>query len=80
MAEIVWSNFVRDVLEELPTEESDLIEEKVEMLARFHRMYPVRIRGRFRRHRRLLAGRWIVFYRIVDETVCIRGLWPAQIP
>ena len=80
MAKVVWSNFVRDLLEELPLNEADLIEEKVKALARFPRMYPIRPKGRFRRHRWLLAGRWIVFYRVVDETVCIRALWLAQIP
>jgi len=34
----------------------------------------------FRRHRWFLAGNWLVYYRVVDDTVYIRGLWPARIP
>ena len=54
--------------------------EKTKALGRFARTYPVRSKGRFRRHRRLLAGRSIVYYRVVDETVYIPALWPAQFP
>jgi len=79
VASIVWPKYVLDLLDELPQREADLIVEKVKPLARFSRMYPIRPKGRFRRHRWLLAGRWIVFYRVVDETVYVRGLWPAQI-
>jgi len=67
-------------LEELPLRDAELVAEKTKFLARFPRMYPIRPKGRFRRHRWVLAGRWIVYYRVVDETVHIRGLWPAQIP
>ncbi len=80
MAKIVWAGYLHGILEELPPRDVELIEEKTRQLARFPRMYPIRPKGRFRRHRWLLAGRWIVFYRVVDETVHIRGLWPAQIP
>jgi len=80
VAKIIWPEYVLGLLDELPLREAELIVEKVRLLARFPRMYPIRSKGRFRRHRWLLAGRWIVYYRVTDEIVCIRGLWPAQIP
>ena len=43
-------------------------------------MYPVRMTGRFRSHRWFQAQNWIVYYRVSDDTVYIRGLWPARIP
>ncbi len=43
-------------------------------------MYTVCGKGRFRRHRRFLVGDWLVYYRVVGNTVYIRGLWPARIP
>jgi hypothetical protein len=43
-------------------------------------MYPVRTKGRFRRHRWFLAGNGLVHYRVAGGTVYIRGLWPSRIP
>ena len=44
-------------------------------------MYPVRFKGRrFRRHRWFQAGNWLVYYRVVEDTIYIRGIWPARIP
>jgi hypothetical protein len=80
VAEIIWSRYVVELIDDLPPIETELILEKTKSLGLFPRMYPVRSKGRFRRHRWLLAGRWIVYYRVVDETVYIRALWPAQIP
>lgn len=80
MAQIVWSKYVLDLMAELSPAASDLIFEKAEVLQRFPRLYPVGFKGRFRRHRRLLAGQWMIYYRVVDETAYIRALWPARIP
>lgn len=80
MAKIVWPEYIRELLDALPPGDVDLIVEKTKPLKRFPQMYPVRPKGRFRRHRWLLAVRWIVYYRVVDEIVFIRALWPAQIP
>ena len=78
---IVWPRSVRLVLEALPERDQDAIVEKMELLAYFPLMYAVRSFGRhFRRHRCFQAGDWLVFYRFVDKTVYIRGLWPARIP
>ena len=65
---------------QLADRERELILEKTGQLERFPRMYPVRAAGRFRRHRWFLAADWIVYYRVVGQTVYIRGLWPARIP
>ena len=43
-------------------------------------MFPVRMTGRLRSHRWFLAQNRIVYYRVSDDTVYIRGLWPARIP
>ncbi len=38
-------------------------------------MYPVRTKGRrFLRHRWFNTGDWLVYYRVVDNIVYIRGL------
>lgn len=80
MARVVWPESVLDILLELPERERDLILQKTELLERFPRIYPVRVAGRFRRHRWFLAGNWLVYYRVMEDTVYIRGLWPARIP
>ena len=80
MAEVVWPQVVMDVLLNPPQKEQDLILEKVSRLQQFPKTYPVRAKGRFRQHRWLVAGNWLVYYRVVGETVYIRALWPARIP
>jgi hypothetical protein len=80
VARIVWPKYLLELLDDLPLRDAELIVEKTKILVRFPRLYPVRPKGRFRRHRWLLAGRWIVYYRVADETIFIRALWPAQIP
>lgn len=80
MAQLLWPESVLEVLLELPEREREIILEKVTLLERFPRMYPVRMKGRFRNHRWLIAQNWIVYYRVSDEDVYIRGLWPARIP
>lgn len=80
-ARVIWSDPVRDLLLLLPDSDRDEILPRVEMLAHFPYMYPVRTKGRrFRRHRWFHAGNWLVYYRVADNTVYIRGLWPARIP
>ena len=80
MAEVLWPESVLQVLMELPDREREIILQKVSLLEEFPRMYPVRMTGRFRSHRWFLAQNWIVYYRVSDDTVYIRGLWPARIP
>lgn len=76
----VWANSVWLVLQELPERESAEIVERLDLLVFFPQMYPVRGKGRFRRHRFFRAGNWLVYYKVVDEIIYIRGLWPARIP
>ena len=81
MMGIIWADPVRDLLYELPEKERNDILDHVQYLALFPHMYPVRIKGRrFRRHRWFLAGKWLVYYRVVEKTIYIRGIWPARIP
>jgi ParE toxin of type II toxin-antitoxin system, parDE len=80
VANLVWSKHVLDLMAELPPEQSTLIFSRAHVLQRFPRLYPIRSTGRFRRYRRLLAGNWMVYYRVVDDTVYIRAIWPAVIP
>ena len=78
---IVWAVSVWEVFDELSEVERNEILEHLKYVKRFPYMYPVRTRGsRFRRHRWFLAGNWLVYYRVVQNTVYIRGLWPARIP
>jgi len=80
MAGVVWPESILQLLLELPDYDRNLILRKADALQHFPRMYPVRSTGRFRNHRWFLAGKWIVYYRLVGKTVYVRGLWPARIP
>ena len=80
MAEVVWPQTVLDALIEMPERDRRLILEKADRLQQYPRLYPVRAKGRFRNHRWFLAGDWIVYYRVIRETVNVKGLWPARIP
>jgi hypothetical protein len=80
-ARIIWADPVLELLLSLPERDRERILSRVGMLAHFPYMYPVRIRSRrFRRHRWFCVGDWIVYYRVVEKTAFIRGLWPVRIP
>ncbi len=68
------------MFEGLPKKETAEIVERVDLLRNFPHIYTLRTRGRFRRHRFFQAGNWLVFYKVVEGTIYIRGLWPARIP
>jgi len=80
VARVVWTAGARSVFRALPLALRQEIAEKTRLLARFPRLYAVGARGRFRRHRRFVAGDWIVYYRAIGNTAFIRGLWPARLP
>jgi len=80
MTRIVWTYSVHELFLELPERERGAILEHLKYLRSFPYMYPVRTRGRFRRHRWFQAGNWHVYYRVASGIVYIRGLWPARIP
>ena len=79
-AKVVWAKAVWEVFEELPKEETAEVVERVNLLRYFPQIYPLRTRGRFRRNRFFQAGNWLVFYKVVEGTIYIRGLWPGRIP
>ena len=79
-ARVYWPHHLLEVLLALPAQDQKLILEKTRYLELFPNMYPVRVHGRFRRHRWFLAGDWLVYYRVVGKDVFIRGLWPARMP
>jgi hypothetical protein len=80
MTRIVWADPVRDLFLDLPEADRNKIMEHLKFLKRFPHLYPVRTKGRFRRHRWFQAGNWLVYYRVASGVVHIRGLWPARIP
>jgi len=78
---VFWTRTVWELFNELPERDREVILGKMQSLPLFPHMYPVRTKGRrFRRHRWFLAGEWLVYYRVVDNDVYVRGLWPARIP
>jgi hypothetical protein len=78
---VFWTRTVWELFSELLERDRGVILGKMQSLTLFPHMYPVRTKGRrFRRHRWFLAGEWLVYYRVVDNDVYIRGLWPARIP
>ena len=79
-AKVVWAKAVWEVFEGPPKKGTAEIVERVNLLRYFPHIYPLRTRGRFRRHRFFQAGNWLVFYKVVEDTIYIRGLWPARIP
>ena len=79
-AKVVWAKGLWEVFEELREKETAEIVERVDLLRYLPHMYPLRTRGRFRRHRFFQAGNWLVLYKVVEGTINIRGLWPALIP
>ncbi len=79
--EVIWGRSVLELFSELPEAERSEILEHLEYIIVFPQMYPVRIKGRrFRRHRWFLPGNWKVYYRVVEKTIYLRGIWPACIP
>ena len=79
MARVVWTPAARSVLRELPARVQLEIAKSVRLLRSFPRLYPMTQRGRFRKHRRFFVRGWVVYYRVVENTVYVRGLWPARI-
>jgi hypothetical protein len=80
MTKVEWSEPVYELFLCLPERDQDSIADHLIYLDHFPHMYPVRTKGRFRRHRWFLAGNWLVYYRVVQDTVYIQGIWPARIP
>ena len=84
MAEVVWpQNLISHIIDhmlEMPDPECRQILDKVTRLEAFPEMDPVRTSGPFRGHRWFIAGPWVVYYRVVEDMVYMRALWPARLP
>jgi mRNA-degrading endonuclease RelE of RelBE toxin-antitoxin system len=80
-SKIVWAHTVWELFLKLPDRDRDEILERLAFVELFPHIYPVRTRSRrFRRHRWFHVGNWLLYYRVVDNTIYIRGLRPARIP
>ena len=79
-AKVVWAKAAWKVFEGLAKRETAEIVERVDLLRYFPHIYPLRTRGRFRRHRFFPAGNWLVLFTVMEGTIYIRGHWPARIP
>ena len=79
-ATVVIPPDVQAVIEELSPKEQEALVAKLILLEQYPRMYQVREGGRFRRHRRFVLHDWVVYYRVVGNTVFVRSLWPARLP
>lgn len=73
---------VLEVFQSLPATEQEAIVEKLELLQHFPYMYEPWSRSRrFRRYRQFVAGgNCRIFYRVSDNVIWLRGLWPARLP
>ncbi len=80
MAEIIWPQTLVDLILEMPDPDREKIFRKVARLETFPEMYPIRTHGPFRGHRWFVAGSWLVYYRVVNQQVHIRAIWPARLP
>jgi plasmid stabilization system protein ParE len=80
MAEIIWPQTLVDLVLDLPDRDRDLIFRKIARLEEFPKMYPVRTSGPFRGLRFALAGRWLIYYRVADDKVYLRAIYPARLP
>jgi len=80
VAEVIWPQRLVDLVLEMPDRERDLIFQKIGRLESFPEMYPVRASGPFRGHRCIVAGSWLIYYRVLDDKVYLRALYPARLP
>lgn len=80
MAEVIWPQHLVDLVLEMPDRERDLIFRKIANLESFPEMYPVRASGPFRGLRFLVASSWLIYYRVVNDKVYLRAIYPARLP
>jgi len=75
---IQWTNEAIIGLAAVSSASRDLLFERLELIAEFPAMYPVRQRGRFAGLRFLvLQKRWVVYYRPGSERVLVIAIVPA---
>jgi hypothetical protein len=80
MAEVIWPQSLVDLMLEMPEQDRQKIIQKTSLLEEFPKMYSVRPSGPFRGCRWFVAGSWLVYYRVVEDKVYLRVLWPARLP
>jgi plasmid stabilization system protein ParE len=80
VAEVIWPQRLVDLVLEMADRDRDLIFQKIAHLESFPEMYPVRASGPFRGLRFFVAGPWLVYYRVADDKVYLRALYPARLP
>ena len=80
MAEVIWPQRLVDLVLEMPDREREQIFQKIAHLEAFPEMNPVRTFGPFRGHRCVVAGPWLIYYRVMEGKVYLRAIWPARIP
>jgi hypothetical protein len=80
MAEVIWPQRLVDLVLEMPDRDREQIFQKVARLEAFPEMYQVRTVGPFRGHRCVVAGRWLIYYKVIENEVYLRAIWPARIP
>ncbi len=72
---IVWTPTALTHLRGAPRIVGDEIVQRLDLAARFPRMYTERARGRYRGCRWFVVGPWLVFYRVAPKAVVVRGIW-----
>lgn len=79
MLPIEWFEPVWQVFQAIPLQDQVAIVETLNLVRSFPEMFPLRRRGRMRNHRNFVVRRrWRVFYRVVDDVIYVRALWPAR--
>ena len=79
MRGIRWTNKALAVLGGLTDTEKEAIFERLELVAGFPEMYPVRERGVYGRLRYfVIRRRWIVYYRVEPEELRVITIHPAR--
>lgn len=78
MRNIRWTNEAIAALSAGSPATRDLLFERLELIAQFPAMYPVRQRGRFAGLRYFVPSkRWIVYYRPRDDDILFIAIMPA---
>jgi len=78
--QLVWAKAVWDLFRQLPERESGEIIQKLDLLVYFPQMMHCAERAGCGDIALVHAGHWLVYYKVVDETIYSRGHWPARTP
>ncbi len=79
MTPIRWTNTAVVAAAAMAAQERGPLLQRLDLVAEFPEMYPVRQRGLYIGARYFLVGkRWLVFYRVRSEDVLILNILPAR--